>query len=993
MLYQTPTPPSNVSIVHSENISCKLPVDVSVGQENKVDAIVIAPLAPPESFPAELSTPSFQSSCTQEQPNQQVVAQSVKQPVSSPESANINSAINTAPVHTSDAANVPQTPAGIVNITNTSPAIQSPTNTTNSPQTSAEIANTNNADSKALDEGSIAAARNLLLGVVINGREVGNLDVIQENNTLLIPLLDFAQITGFTVENIGDKTQLKTPAGVVTLLTTELKQINGITYISEVLLKEKLATNIELNSTDLALIVDVPWRRGGTNSNSPVAEIQPEVRPPSTGLSNLRQELQFTNNSGNTGWRSSTLLGGRLNGGSWRVRFENNFVDRPNISEYFFFKRSGRSLYQIGRQQISLNPLLSGVNLTGAQFGYTNLPPNRFNNGYGANELLPRRSQAIQTFRGVVPPASFVQLRVSGIIIAQQQVGLNGEYEFIDINLPPGQSNDLELLVFDRNNPNTPTEIRSLRFNTSDLLLPSGGNIQLAGLGLTGNFIQNALFDDINSNQSGKLTGFYQVRQGLSNNFTLEGAVQLLPETTQAQAGFIWRFASPAILAAGVGTSRGQIGYTADLDVQLDRLQIIGNSELYPSQYLYSSQSRDRFNHSLELKYKFSNNFNLGVVARNRQDQNNGASYVAPTFLFRPLYNLSLSGRPDFQGRYLFNAFYQMSPRSRLSFNSFGDIYTTDFGYNFNREYQLSFGTEFGGDLASRYTLTLNRSASSLRGLSWRLGMAYSDGEVGPIVGANMQLIPGLFARVDYQAIPSRTRSFFGGFGDERLTISLVSDLSFAGGRVAPSDSISMDKSRGGIGGQILVEGGRQGFDLSGSRIRVYNQRNQIMGGAKTDSQGNFFVGSLPEGIYVVELEPEQLPVELSLRKTTIIAEVAGAAVTKLDFPAKIEYGVAGQITDASGKVMPNVEVELVNAEGKPIGTTVTDEFGLYRLDGVPVGKYKLRVPVQDGIANNDALPQLEVAINKEFIYGQNLQLPIAAATKENEEKQQPQEK
>ncbi|WP_225912523.1 carboxypeptidase regulatory-like domain-containing protein [Nostoc flagelliforme] len=504
---------------------------------------------------------------------------------------------------------------------------------------------------------------------------------------------------------------------------------------------------------------------------------------------------------------------------------------------------------------------------------------------------------------------------------------------------------------------------------------------------MTGNFVQDALFDDFTSRDSGKLGAFYQVRQGLSNDLTLEGAVQVLPDTTQAQAGFIWRLASPAILAASVGTSRGELGYTADLDFQLDRFQIIGNSELYPSTYLYSSQSRDRFNHSLEFKYKFGDSFNLGVIARNRQDQNNSADYISPTFLFRPFSNLSLSGRPDFQGRYLFNAFYQVSLQSRLSFNTFGDIYTTDFGYNFNRQYQLSFGTEFGGDLASRYTLTLNRSARNLTGLSWRLGAAYSNGDLGPIVGASMQVLPSLFARVEYQGIPSRTRSIFGGFGDDRLTISLVSDLSFAGGRIAPSNYTSIGKERGGIAGQIVVEGGRKSFGLNGSIIQVLNKRNQVIGAARTDSSGNFFVGNLPEGVYIVEIDPEQLPVELSLPKTTVVAEVANSAVTRLDFPARLEYGLAGRITDVSGKPIPEVEVELINADGKRVVSAMTDEFGLYRLDGVAVGNYTLGVPVQDGITNSVTLPKLEIAINKDFLYDQNLKLPIAAAGKETERK------
>ncbi|WP_375514442.1 hypothetical protein [uncultured Nostoc sp.] len=228
------------------------------------------------------------------------------------------------------------------------------------------------------------------------------------------------------------------------------------------------------------------------------------------------------------------------------------------------------------------------------------------------------------------------RLRIGGVIVAQQQVGLTGQYEFSDVNLPTGQTNDIELLVFGRNNLNVPTEIRSLRLRASDLLLPSGGTTQLAGFGLTGNYIQKSLFDDFNNRDSGKLAAFYQARQGISNDLTLEGSVQVLPDTTQTQAGFIWRLINPAILAASVGTSHGEFGYTANLDFQLNRLEILGNSELYPTGYLYSNQSRDRFNHSVEAKYTFSNTFNLGVVARKRQYEKTSTSYILPTFSFSP---------------------------------------------------------------------------------------------------------------------------------------------------------------------------------------------------------------------------------------------------------------------------------------------------------------------------------------------------------------------
>ncbi|MEH1935351.1 MAG: Cna B-type [Nostoc sp.] len=946
MIYQTPTPSPTATIVHLEDISCQKPVDASISKEKRIIVGAIATPTPPETLPAEFSPISSQELCANKQLAKEVLTQTVK----------------------------PQ-------------LLAKPSATSDNDKASETSIDKNNALPNTATENTIAEAKNLLLAVIINNQEVGSLDVVRDGNTLLLPLLDFAQIAGFTVEPTSEGLKLKTPSGVVILAENELQQIKGISYISDTLLKEKVATYIKFNSSDLALIVDLPWRRNSGDLSTKAADLLPEVVPPSSGLSTFREELNFYSNSGNNSLSSSTLIGGRLAGGSWRVRLDNNFVNQPDVTEYYFFKRTGQFLYQIGRQQIGLHNLLTNINLTGLQVGYTNLPINRFNNSYGANELLPRRSQATQTFRGIVPPTSFVQLRVSGIVVAQQQVGFSGKYEFIDVNLPGSQSNEIELYIYDRNNPNVPKEIRSLRLNVSDLLLPSGGNVQLAGVGFSGNTIQNTLFEDYSSSDSGKLVGFYQVRQGISNDLTLEGAVQILPDTTQAQAGFAWRLANPVILAASVGTSHGQLGYTADLDIELNRLQIIGNSELYPSGYWYSSQSRDYIQHSLEANYRFSNNFTLGLIGRSFQDQSNSANYILPTFSLHPFPQLSLSGRPDVLGRYLFNAFYQATPNSRLSFTSSGDIYSTDFSQNLSREYLVSFGTESGGDLPTRYTLTLNRNAPSFSGLSWRLGVGYRDGEVGPVVGGSMRLIPGLFARVDYEGIPSRYQSIYGGIGENRLTISLVSDLSFAGGRITPSEYTSLGKDRGGIAGRVIVEGGRKGFDLSGSNIQVFNNRNQSFGGSAIDSQGNFFVGNLPEGVYIVQFDPDQLPVELSIKKTSVVAEVANSAVTKLDFPVKVEYGLAGRITDAAGKPIPEIEVELINAEGKRISASASDEFGLYRLDAVPVGKYILRIPPQDGITNNSNLPTREITIDKDFLYDQNLQLPFARTTKETKDK------
>ncbi|MEM6753660.1 MAG: carboxypeptidase-like regulatory domain-containing protein, partial [Cyanobacteria bacterium P01_C01_bin.38] len=234
--------------------------------------------------------------------------------------------------------------------------------------------------------------------------------------------------------------------------------------------------------------------------------------------------------------------------------------------------------------------------------------------------------------------------------------------------------------------------------------------------------------------------------------------------------------------------------------------------------------------------------------------------------------------------------------------------------------------------------------------------------------------------------IPSRGGSF-NAFDDGRLSLSLTSDMSVAGGKFTPARYSGISKERGAVAGKLAVKGGSKGFDLSNSIVRIYDTSNKNVGSTKTDSSGNFFLGNLPEGVYVIELEPEELPIELAISKTSLVAEVAASGVTRVDFPVRTEYGVAGKVTDASGQPLEEVRIELVTSTGARVLSGTTDQFGLYRLDGVPVGKYTLRVSSQDELNSNNTLPKRQVVINNKFVYNQNLQLPVSAAAKKKDKK------
>ncbi|MEO1561432.1 MAG: carboxypeptidase-like regulatory domain-containing protein, partial [Cyanobacteria bacterium J06632_19] len=487
---------------------------------------------------------------------------------------------------------------------------------------------------------------------------------------------------------------------------------------------------------------------------------------------------------------------------------------------------------------------------------------------------------------------------------------------------------------------------------------------------------------DFNSTDEGTLVGFYQLRQGLSENLTFEGSLQAIPNSFQSQAGLVWRLANPVILSASVGNSFDKVGYSANLDVDFDKLEINANSQLLPQGFRTGEESNgERYNHSLEFRYRFDNKLNLGFIARSRKDNSDSNDYILPTFYARPFSKLSLSGRPDIFGDYLFNAFFTPNRSTRLSFNTYGDAYISDLRYNLNRNYQLSFGSEFRRNDSARYSLGIGRNSNSLEKLSWNIGLAFSDGEVGPSAGASMQVLPGLFARLNYDAIPFRGISS-GGLSDSRLSLSLTSDMSVAGSRLTPARYSGISKERGAISGKLALTEESKDFDLSGSIIRVFDTRNKPVGSARTDSKGSFLVGNLPEGVYVVELEPEELPIELALSKTSFVAEVASSGVTRVDFPVRTEYGLAGKITDVSGQPLTQVRVELLNSKGARVLSGTSDQFGLYRLDGVPVGKYTLRVSPQDALNSNNTLPKRQVIIENKFVYNQNLQLPVSAAAK-----------
>ncbi len=822
------------------------------------------------------------------------------------------------------------------------------------------------------------------IGIFFGSKEVGNLDIIRQNNVLLIPLEEFSKLADIKIDKLGNQIKLKTPIGLVELTPKDIQDIQGIEYISAPILEQKIYTKIEFNQLDFAISIDLPWRTG---RKVPIVQetLKPEFSPPSNSISTLRQQLDSnTRIGGSTDLRSSSLLTGRFLDNAWRLRLDTNFNNTTELSEYFLYNRSGNFGYQIGKQDISLHPLLNSISLTGVQLGFTNLPPERFFEANQATELLPRRAFPIQTFRGFVPPTSIVLLRVGGAVIRQQQVGLSGYYEFPDVNLSSSSLNEVELLIFDRRNLNTPSEIRKFNFNTSDLLLPVNGSIQLVGAGAIGNLANGALGLNNNSdNNRGKFTGFYQVRQGISDGLTLEGAVQYLPQNNgdryiyQGQVGAIARVLDPLVVSASIGqSSLGKTAYSTDFNLNLNAIRVQGSADYFPANYNTVNETRDRFNRGVDLSYRVGSDLDIGANYRERQDSSTFVSYILPSFNWRPTNNVSIFGRPGSNAEYLYNIYYQPSTPTRISFAGSPQNNIVDLSYTFDPSLQGSFSYSFGDNNSPLYSFLLTSGGQQPGDISWGIGAALSNGEIRPQANASLEITPGLLGRIDYRGFPARNFGSNTGTSGDQVSISLVTDLAFNQGGVVPANSSSFSRGRGNIAGKIKIlnSDNLPSFNLSGASVSV-KQGDRAFGSSVLDSQGNFFVGNIPDGVYVVELEPNELPVELSILKSSRVARVAGGATTDVEFAMQAEFGVAGRIRDAKGQTKSNISLQLVNTQGVVVKSTRTDEFGLYRIDGIPIGKYKIQVILPPTSNIGKQSPSLDLEIRDRFLFDRDLQI------------------
>lgn len=196
-----------------------------------------------------------------------------------------------------------------------------------------------------------------------------------------------------------------------------------------------------------------------------------------------------------------------------------------------------------------------------------------------------------------------------------------------------------------------------------------------------------------------------------------------------------------------------------------------------------------------------------------------------------------------------------------------------------------------------------------------------------------------------------------------RYAIVLALSFSCAGSPWSANSQTKTSKKTppNSVSGRVTIRGKGAPGIVVGIRSSDFSQQPAPALKATTDPDGNYRITDIPPGNYLVSpLAPAYVALDLfSSRgrgKTLLLAE--GEDVQDIDFSLVRGGVITGKVTDADGRPVIEERLTIVpqeqaNPGGQMLapfiaGAFQTDDRGIYRIYGIPAGRYRISVGVAD---------------------------------------------
>ena len=698
----------------------------------------------------------------------------------------------------------------------------------------------------------------------------------------------------------------------------------------------------------------------------------PIVKPTSSGISGIQQRI---NTSGQNGTAANTQgelkIVGNVADANFYVRVDQSQFDRPknwNISDGVVIRQRPQNDLVLGsqtpfwrRQGSQAGTYWGGTSIW--REGFTP-PVQLFGNDFLLNERL-QSSRVGRSIVGSAAPGTLVQLVRGSQIIAVKEilVDSSGIYRFDNIIVGNGNEStfgqDYRVLLYPNGQLTSSPEIRTAQFVTTPGQIPAGSSALVVSAG--GNRISSGNFGDFDAVQGGVL-----YRRGVSEELTL-GVGTAFDRELIGIGEVFWQPSNTALQVA-VSATTGKQG------------DLLGRFDYQPSPDFLLTGNLDQFSSRSNAEWRLNPNVTALANYDSRQGTSVGGRYE------------SNNGRDSFtyiraemnnQAKIRFGASQRLN-KWQLSHQSNESASNSQISYNIDRNPK---SIDEGNQLVATHQTNSQATANIspyFSSLIWRyrspervtdgrslwqaeFGYGLNNLGVGLVGAIDLNLIPGLGLRGSYRGVSEN--------GRDSYSLEFTTNLLTNNGIQGTNSRIEDLRVMGSVELNAFFDTNSNSVQDAGEKSYsdplLFKLNQKSVNNFQAVNQGNSTMIKLPPDSYLLNVDPAGAPVGYRSSSDSLRVDVFAGNVTKVAVPLVPAYIYTGMVQDRAGKPIPGAKVEVSSLKNKTKINSITNDSGIYYLEGLERGAYKLTVsglsvnPDQIGIdAVSQPIQELNITVD-----------------------------
>ncbi|SPX86844.1 Uncharacterised protein [Moraxella ovis] len=779
-----------------------------------------------------------------------------------------------------------------------------------------------------------AQAQLQLVGLKVNDKEMGSIDVLWHQDTHHVNLADLASLD-ITAQPQADGWAFDTPLGETVLSDADILMWQNSPYLAMPTLA-KLGIQARYSPADL----QIQLMRAKLPKKDTSQAVLPSIThtPSRFGVQGMHLDTQLRGGRSDTSQRHAIDVFGYAMGGAWGLSATKDDDQKTKLDNAYWFDADEQTAVRLGSTNTPFETM------TGIDVAYSNVRIDRHLTHQAdgkTDSLLNSDVHDLQHISGVGVAGGLAELRINGATVARVQSLLDGRYEFLNLDMSRVDRQSLiEVVIFD--NPYTLVPVRTERLSLGKRQTRVATNevLMQAGLGRTG------VFDD-----KGAKMSYAQLSYGIHNKVSLSAGIRHKDaKTTSNQTGTkhtdtLWQ------VGASIAPNRHtnlDIDYTSDGKLHLEAGYEYGK---WRTNYRLSRQNhQDR--HHAGIYYTPSKDRYFSIT----QDNNQTSLYARTRINEHLSHDIQYQSRDDYWR-------YRISQDRAFGKRTNSYAYALDpYKHQLSSSHQLSDDTTLHNNLyishglrrsidrravsfGSRLQHRMSEHHSVSAGASWH-NLSNKIGFEGSwnyraFNGVNVSAgyhRGGLGINVDRLDDVSRTT----GSGEWFLRMSLNAHKS-----PGSLPKLGRYTSSSGTHGQAVVTliHDQQHLSKAVDELMYFNINQKLISAnpLSVTAKKSTYLFDLPQGVHEMGLDGRSLPIEYAL-PAKAVASIDARVPTYIEWQLTQTFGIRGRLAMGG---QGGVAVQAWQGEGV-VASAWTDDDGYFLLDGLPKGEYVLHADGYD---------------------------------------------